>query len=107
MNKKVGITGRINSTTNAEQEDLFRQNKDGVLSRSAVGGVNVAAGSDTTTYEPPLMGFYVGSTGDVEIVDGKGVTLLFAGVPTGAKIDIECKKIMATNTTASQIIGLL
>ena len=52
-----------------------------------------------------LFGFYVGSTGDVNVVTLKGTTVLFKAVPAGTSIRVGVSKILSTSTTASNIIG--
>lgn len=50
---------------------------------------------------------YVGSAGDVAIVgfrDSVAVTL--SSVPAGTILPIACRKVMSTNTTASNIVAL-
>lgn len=50
-------------------------------------------------------GFYVGATGDVNVVTGRGNTVLFKAVPTGTIIPQIISGVRATNTTATQIVG--
>lgn len=52
-----------------------------------------------------FFGFYVGATGDVNIVDGGGNTVLFKAVPTGTIIPQVISGVRATNTTATQLVG--
>jgi hypothetical protein len=59
--------------------------------------------SDTTFVD--LCGVYVGGTGDVTVQDGAGNTTTFKAVPVGAKIDLRIVRVMATNTTATLIVG--
>lgn len=50
---------------------------------------------------------YVGGAGNVAIMaadDSAAVTL--TAVPAGSIIPIQCKRVMATNTTATGIVGL-
>lgn len=62
--------------------------------------------SDTTTYNPPLMGFRVGTAaGDVAVVDGYGNTVVIPSVQVGETIAGEYSKIRATSTTATGITG--
>ena len=65
--------------------------------------VTIGAGSDDLTYR--LIGFYVGTTGDVAVITNKDTTLTFKNVPAGAIIPVHIKKILATGTTASNIVG--
>lgn len=51
---------------------------------------------------------YVGNTGDVavQLVDD-GATVTFAAVPGGSILPIRPRRVLATGTTASGIVGLL
>ena len=51
--------------------------------------------------------FYVGVGGDVAITDLYGATVTFKNMQAGAYYPFACTKIMATNTTATNIIGLV
>jgi hypothetical protein len=53
--------------------------------------------------------FYVGVTGNVvAVIDTPTgeVTVTFTGVPAGAIIPLRCKRINASGTTATNIVGL-
>ena len=62
--------------------------------------------SDATVLSPPTRGLYVGVSGDIAVImnDGSGPFTLKA-VPVGM-LSISVIKIMATNTTATNIIGM-
>jgi hypothetical protein len=51
--------------------------------------------------------FYVGVGGDVTLVNFDDTTCLLVGVPQGAIIPCECKRINAIGTTASGLVGFL
>ncbi len=53
-----------------------------------------------------LVGIYVGTTGDVAVVTDRGTTVTFKTVPAGAIIPLAIRTVNATNTTASNIVGL-
>lgn len=62
--------------------------------------------SDSTVYDPPLDGFWVGGTGDVAVIaesDSAAVTI--ESIPAGTFIGVRCTKIMSTNTDATAIVG--
>lgn len=63
--------------------------------------------SDMTTYTPLLDALYVGTTGDINVVDALGNTVLFTSVPAGSILPIRCLQVLSTNTTASNIIGMI
>ena len=50
-------------------------------------------------------GFYVGTTGNVNVVTSRGTTVLFQAVPAGQIIPLCISSVRATSTTASNIIG--
>lgn len=50
---------------------------------------------------------YVGTTGDVAILAAEdSVAVTLPSVPAGAILPIACKKVMTTNTTASNMVAL-
>ncbi len=63
--------------------------------------------SDSTLVS--FFGFYVGATGDVAVVTSKqgpsGLPVVFTSVPAGQIIPIAICRVMATNTTATHIVG--
>jgi hypothetical protein len=62
--------------------------------------------SDSTTYSPSLDAIYVGGGGDVAIVDLAGNTVTFVNVQSGTVLPVNAYKVMSTNTTATDMIGL-
>ena len=48
---------------------------------------------------------YIGTTGNVAVVTNGGTTITFSNVPVGI-LPIRGTKVMSTNTTASNIVGL-
>ena len=62
--------------------------------------------SDTTVYDPPLKAIWVGVGGNLAMIasdDTAAVTLV--GVNGGQIIPVMAKQVMATNTTATSIVG--
>ena len=52
-------------------------------------------------------GFYVGSGGDLELVNGDGVSVIWQNVPTGTIVKgVSFAYVMAASTTASGIIAI-
>lgn len=83
-------------------------NKSGVGSDSPAQIGAVITPSDSTIYDPPLRGFEC---------NGGDVAVVFANDPTGTAVTLSSRiasqtyayslsKVMATNTTATTIIGL-
>lgn len=64
--------------------------------------------SDTTVYSPPLRRIYVGTTGNVAILAQEDTDpVVFTTVPAGTFIPVVALKVMATDTTASDLVGML
>ncbi|TGV26342.1 hypothetical protein [Mesorhizobium sp. M4B.F.Ca.ET.143.01.1.1] len=49
---------------------------------------------------------YVGGTGDLALRPVNGTAVTFSGVPAGTIIPLKCDRVMSTNTTATNIVGL-
>ena len=61
--------------------------------------------SDTT--ELGYRGIYVGSAGNINVLPFSGsIPVLFKNVLAGTILPIQVKKVLATNTTATDLIGL-
>ena len=63
-----------------------------------------------TTLKPIEVGYsglYIGVTGDVAIKGIGGVAVTFKAVPAGTILPIGVNRVMATNTTATNILGLI
>jgi hypothetical protein len=52
-------------------------------------------------------GIWVGGAGNLAVTMGSGAVLTFAGVAAGTLLPIQVQKVMATNTTATLILGLI
>ena len=70
---------------------------------SAFGAKSITP-SDTAPI-PTTRALYVGTTGDIAVRMANGVTITFNSVPAGI-FQVQVDKVMATNTTASNIIAL-
>lgn len=62
---------------------------------------------DSTLLATQPRAIYVGGAGNVTVVNPDGTTCLFSNVPQGAILPVECKRINATGTTATLLVGLL
>lgn len=49
---------------------------------------------------------WVGGAGDVSLLSVYGETVTFKGVPAGMYLDCRPKRVLATNTTATDIVGM-
>lgn len=62
--------------------------------------------SDSTVYDPPLVGIRVGTTaGNINVRSG-GVDVVITGVQIGETIRANINKVYSTSTTAVGITGL-
>lgn len=69
--------------------------------------ITAVTASDSTEYDPPLRGIYIGGAGNVAVLppdNTSAVTL--TGVTAGSVYPVMCTKVMSTNTTATNIVGL-
>ncbi len=64
--------------------------------------------SDTVDETTPFRALYVGVAGDVAIVprDG-GTAVVFTGVPAGTVLPVRGVRVDSTNTTATDMVGLV
>lgn len=76
----------------------------------------VVVPSDTTVLQPGIRALYIGAhgeggggggSGNVSVVTAGGQTVTFANVPVGSYIPIQCVKVLATGTTATNVLALL
>ena len=74
----------------------------------AGGGANASIRIRTTFQGSDQRGacLYVGNSGDVEVLMEGGNTVVFVGVATGAFLPILAKQVIATNTTATNMLAL-
>lgn len=76
---------------------------------SDIFGAPAEAGAAVTASDSTIVNFrslYVGTTGNVAVTMKNGQVVTFPGVPAGMILPIVVTKVMATNTTASNIVGL-
>lgn len=63
--------------------------------------------SDTVDLAIPVRAIYVGTTGNIALVPpNKTAAVLFSNVQAGTTLMVAAKRINATNTTASNLVGL-
>ena len=63
--------------------------------------------SDSANFETPCDAIYVGGAGNLVAVMGDGSTVTFTGALAGTILPIKCKRVNATSTTATALVGLL
>lgn len=75
--------------------------------------INSASGSRHAAVIPSnTVGFgqaralYVGTAGDVNVVDLDGVAAVYKNVASGSTLQIQCQRVNTTSTTATDIIAL-
>jgi hypothetical protein len=61
--------------------------------------------NDVTEFAQPMRSLYIGTTGNVAVLTTNGQSVIFANVPVGI-LPIRCRRVNATGTTATNIIGL-
>ena len=57
--------------------------------------------------EAPVRALYIGGSGNVRINDTGGGSVIFYNVPAGVILPVMARRVWSTNTTASNIVGLL
>lgn len=62
---------------------------------------------DATVYSPPLVGLYVGGTGDVTVKGRGGNAVTFKACPVGFRLDMLISRVMSTGTTATLLTGFV
>jgi len=68
------------------------------------GGISAITASDSTTYDPPIR-LYVGVTGNVAVVFPDSTAATLVGIVAGMWHPMFVRKVMATGTTATNILG--
>ena len=71
---------------------------------TTMGGGAAVTPSDTAAQTYAAL--YVGAGGNLSVEMESGATLTFVAVPTGAILPIRVRKVRATGTTATSIVGL-
>ena len=82
------------------------QNSSPSLSGPAAHGFAVTP-NDSTTLAETTRALYVGSAGAIAVLMASGASVTFAGVPAGTMLPVRVSKVMATGTSATDIIGLV
>ena len=74
-------------------------------SNPAIGGITVTT-SDTVDLSVVTRGLYVGVAGDVKVTMADDTVITFVGLAAGIEHAIAAKRVWATGTTATSILGL-
>lgn len=62
--------------------------------------------SDSVDLDYVTRGIWVGGAGDLAVEMLSGATVTFAGVPAGTLLPIRVAKVLATGTTATDLVGV-
>ena len=54
----------------------------------------------------PFRMLYVGGAGNIAVILTGGTTVTFTGVPVGTVLPVRADRILATDTTATNLVGL-
>lgn len=90
-------------------QDPYAQRSTAVNSSARLAAAVVP--SDTVNLTPYAKDVYVGVTGDVTVVPVNATddsqTVLFKAVPAGQRIGCQVRRVMATGTTATNLLALM
>lgn len=62
--------------------------------------------SDANDLTNVTRAIYVGGAGNINVMWQDGTTTLFTAVPVGSFLNIRAARVLATNTTATNLLGL-
>jgi len=82
------------------------QNSSPSLSGPAAHGFAVTP-NDSTTLSETTRALYVGSAGAVTVLMASGASVTFTGIPAGTMLPVRVTKVMASGTSATDIVGLV
>lgn len=86
-------------------EDAFEAHRPGLT--SPIDRLAAVTKSDTADLPGGLSrALYVGTGGSLIVTDRHGTTATFANVPDGAMLPIRVARVLATGTTAADIVAL-
>lgn len=61
---------------------------------------------DTTKFTRPCEAIYVGGAGNAVVLMASGETVTFNGLTAGQVLHVKANRVNATNTTATNLVGL-
>lgn len=73
---------------------------------SPKGGAFAITPSDDTDLTIGATAIYVGGAGNVKLITSLGQTVTFVGVSAGQILPVRAKRVIATLTTATNLVGL-
>lgn len=68
-------------------------------------GTFLISPSDTVDFDFYVRKIYVGGTGNLVLVNPDGTTTLFSTIPAGTQLDVCARRVNATSTTATTLVG--
>lgn len=63
--------------------------------------------TDVTAFASPFRALYIGGAGNVALITFKGTSLTFNGLIAGSILPMGGQRVNSTNTTATNLIGIL
>lgn len=90
-------------------DNRFPAIKNGVVRKIGGSAVHAFAvtKSDATVFPVGTAGLYIGGAGNVAVTMASGDAVTFLGVLAGTVLPIECVQVLATDTTATNIVALV
>ena len=85
-------------------DDIY-ESYDGALDGPAIGNVAVTP-NDTADLDQISRTLYIGGAGNVAVVAKDGTTATYVGLPVGTFLTVRARRVMATGTTASNIVSM-
>lgn len=62
--------------------------------------------SDSSDLSPWIRALYIGGAGNVSVITAGGQTVTFSGLPAGTILPLHIRRVNATGTTATSLVGL-
>jgi hypothetical protein len=62
--------------------------------------------NDSTDLASTVKAIYCGGAGNIKVTTSTGVTVTFTGVLAGTILPVTAKRVFATGTTATNLVGL-
>lgn len=69
------------------------------------GGAAAITPSNTVNLANPSV-VYIGTTGNIRVLTAQGDDVTFNNVPAGAVLPVQVIRVFATNTTATNLVGI-
>lgn len=63
--------------------------------------------TDTTAFASPFRALYIGGAGNVALITFGGASITFNGLLAGSILPVGGQRVNATNTTATNLVGII